>query len=160
VLPLLGAFVAESSIVSENVLRDTIAEKYNNLEKFTESATLLKKIKVPKGAGGRPPIGPPPKLPTASEMPIAVVIPSVPSQGRNPNYKTWSSRTYKPSIDLDTCIRCKTCWIFCPDGAIDMKGDEYPSIDYNYCTGCGICINNCPVGAYDTRLEMKQEVLT
>jgi pyruvate ferredoxin oxidoreductase delta subunit len=120
---------------------------------------MLKKMKVPKGAGGMPPYGPPPRLPRASEMPIAVVVPAVPEQGRNPNYKTSSNRTYKQSIDLDQCIRCKNCWIFCPDGAIDMRGDEHPSIDYDYCSGCGICVNTCPVGAIDSQIEFKEEVM-
>jgi len=159
VLQLLGAFVAESSIVSEQALHDTLGEKYPNLEKFVESAAMLKKMKVPKGAGGMPPYGPPPRLPRASEMPIAVVVPAVPEQGRNPNYKTSSNRTYKQSIDLDQCIRCKNCWIFCPDGAIDMRGDEHPSIDYDYCSGCGICVNTCPVGAIDSQIEFKEEVM-
>ena len=159
VLPLIGAFIAESSIVSEQALRDTLGAKYHDLEKFVESAALLKKMQVPKGAGRMPSYGLPPRLPTASEMPIAVVVPAVPENGRNPNFKTSSSRTYKPSVDLGQCIRCKTCWIFCPDGAIDMRGDEHPSIDYDYCTGCGICVNNCPVGAIDSQLEFKEEVM-
>jgi len=158
VLPLLGAFVAESLIVSEKTLRDTLSVNYHDLEKFVEGATTLKKMKVPKGAGGMPSFGPPPRLPTASEMPIAVVVPAVPEKGRNPGFKTWSFRTYKPNIKLEQCIRCKTCWIFCPDGAIDVRGDEYPSIDFDYCTGCGICVNNCPVEAIDSQLELKVEV--
>lgn len=159
VLPLLGAFIAESSIVSEQALHDTLGVKYLDLEKFVESHTTLKKMKVPKGAGGIPAYGPPPRLPTASEMPIAVVVPAVPEKSRNPNFKTSSSRTYKPTVDVDQCIRCKTCWIFCPDGAIDMRGVEQPSIDYDYCTGCGICVNNCPVGAIDSKIELREEVV-
>ncbi len=159
VLPLLGAFIAESSIVSEQALLDTLCVKYIDLEKFVESQTTLKKMKVPKGAGGIQAYGPPPRLPTASEMSIAVVVPAVPGKSRNPNFKTSSSRTYKPTIDISQCIRCKTCWIFCPDGAIDMKGDEHPSIDYEYCTGCGICENNCPVGAIDSQIELKEEIV-
>ncbi len=158
VLPLLGAFIAESSIVSEQALRNTLNVKYYDLKKLVESPTTLKKMKVPKGAGGMPAYGPPPQLPTASEMPIAVVVPAVPEKSRNPNYKTSSSRTYKPTVDTDQCIRCKTCWIFCPDGTIDISGDEYPSIDYDYCTGCGICENNCPVGAINSQIELKEEI--
>lgn len=158
VLPLLGALAAESPIVSEKTLRDTLGMKCHDLEKFVEAASMLRKMKVPKGAGGIPSFGPPPKLPTASEMPIAVVVPAVPEKGRNPGFKTGSFRTHKPNINLEQCIRCRTCWIFCPDGAIDEKRDEYPSIDYDYCTGCGICVNVCPVEAIDSQLELKVEV--
>jgi 2-oxoacid:acceptor oxidoreductase delta subunit (pyruvate/2-ketoisovalerate family) len=159
VLPLLGAFVAESSIVSEQALRDTLGVKYRNLDKLVESVALLKKMQVSKGTGGMPAFGLPPRLPTASEMPIAVVVPAVPVKGRNPNFKTGASRTYKPSVDPEICIKCKTCWILCPDGVIDMRGDEHASIDYDYCTGCGICENNCPMGAISSQLELKEEIV-
>jgi pyruvate ferredoxin oxidoreductase delta subunit len=90
-------------------------------------------------------------------MPIAVVVPAVPKGGRNPGYKTASSRTYKPEINYDQCVRCRTCWIFCPDGAIDMNEEGYPSLNYDYCTGCNICKNNCPVDAYEVKLELEME---
>jgi len=158
ILSLLGALAAESSVVSEKALRETLSTKYQNLEKFTEAASMLKKKKVPKGTGGGPSFGPAPRLPTASEMPIGVVVPAVPEKSRNPHFKTGSSRTYKQNIDHGQCIRCKTCWIFCPDGSIDLNEEGAPAIDYDYCTGCGICVDMCPVGAIESQLELKVEV--
>ncbi len=157
VLQVLGAFSKESSIVSESSLREILDEKYHNLENFDEGFKGTKKITVKIGSGGKPEFPAPPKLPNASEMPIAVVIPAVPKGGRNPGYKTASSRTYKPEINYDQCVRCRTCWIFCPDGAIDMNEEGYPSLNYEYCTGCNICKNNCPVDAYDIKLELEME---
>lgn len=157
VLPLLGALAAESRIVSEEALRHTLSRRYPDLEKFTEAVSTLRKMEVTKGSGGGPSPGPPPALPTASEMPIGVVVPAVPPKGRNPHFKTGSSRTYKPVFNLDQCIRCRTCWIFCPDGAIDMDEEGYPSADFDYCTGCGICVDVCPVDAIESQLELRAE---
>lgn len=157
VLPLLGAFVSKFPIISGNTIGNILREKYQNIDTFVKAASTLKIMKVRKGEGGAPPFSPPPQLPTVSEMPIGVVIPAVPKNSRNPNYKTSSSRTYKPNINFDTCIRCKTCWILCPDGAINKNGNDYPSIDYDYCTGCLICENNCPVQAIESNIELKRE---
>ena len=158
VLPLLGALAAESPVVSEEALRETLSKSHTYIEKFVEAATALKKMEVPKGTGGGPSFEPPPRLPTASEMPIAVVIPAVPAKGRNPYFKTGSSRTYKPVFKHDQCVRCRTCWIFCPDGSIDMDDEGYPSADFDYCSGCGICVEMCPVDAIESQLELREEV--
>jgi len=43
------------------------------------------------------------------------------------------------------CRACDICWIFCPDGSVDLNGGK-PEFDYDYCKGCGICSNECPCG--------------
>jgi len=158
VLPLLGALAADSPVVSEEALRETLSKSHTNIEKFVEATTALNKMKVSKGAGGGPSFEPAPKLPTVSEMPIAVVIPAVPAKGRNPHFKTGSSRTYKPVFIHDQCVRCRTCWIFCPDGSVDIDDEGYPSADFDYCSGCGICVEMCPVEAIENQLELREEV--
>ncbi len=40
------------------------------------------------------------------------------------------------------CNACRTCFVFCPDGAITW--DEGPVIDHEFCKGCGICVVECP----------------
>lgn len=58
--------------------------------------------------------------------------------------KTGTWRIYTPEIDYKRCIRCRTCYVFCPHGAIDwVKGK--PVINYTFCKGCMICGDNCPV---------------
>ncbi len=40
------------------------------------------------------------------------------------------------------CNECRTCFVFCPDGAITWE--EGPVIDHEFCKGCGICVVECP----------------
>ena len=76
---------------------------------------------------------------------------SYPVEGAMGKTGTW--RVFRPIIELDKCIKCWRCWIFCPDASIS-KG-EYPTIDYIYCKGCGICANECPVKAISMEREKK-----
>jgi pyruvate ferredoxin oxidoreductase gamma subunit len=55
-----------------------------------------------------------------------------------------SWRVFTPIIDLEKCTGCRTCWLFCPETAIQWK-DNKPEIEYNKCKGCGICVEECPV---------------
>ncbi len=52
-----------------------------------------------------------------------------------------------PVIDKKACIKCKACFVFCPDSAIKMGTDGIPKIDYEQCKGCLICLRECPVRA-------------
>lgn len=69
--------------------------------------------------------------------------------------KTGGWRAMRPVLDQSKCVRCGTCWMYCPEGAIkkDEKGNFV--IDYDYCKGCGICANECPVKAIKMELEKK-----
>ena len=55
-----------------------------------------------------------------------------------------SWRVFTPKIDLEKCTSCKTCWLFCPETAINWV-DNKPEIEYRKCKGCGICVHECPV---------------
>lgn len=57
-------------------------------------------------------------------------------------------RIFKPAVDLDRCISCRFCWIYCPETAITLV-DEKPLFDYDRCKGCGICVHECPVKAIE-----------
>lgn len=52
-------------------------------------------------------------------------------------------RTFYPKLNIDNCIKCMKCWIFCPEGCIDKSTGEI-QIDLDFCKGCGICEKECP----------------
>jgi len=61
-----------------------------------------------------------------------------------------SWRVFTPEIGVDKCIGCKSCWIFCPETAIQWdEAKKKPYIEYNKCKGCGVCANECPVKAIE-----------
>jgi pyruvate ferredoxin oxidoreductase delta subunit len=64
--------------------------------------------------------------------------------GNAETYETGSWRTKAPAIDFDRCTNCLFCWIWCPDGAIQVKDGKVVGIDLFHCKGCGICAHECP----------------
>jgi 2-oxoacid:acceptor oxidoreductase delta subunit (pyruvate/2-ketoisovalerate family) len=66
--------------------------------------------------------------------------------------KTGAWRTVRPVIDSEKCNGCFTCWKFCPEACIQIKGDKV-NIDYDFCKGCGICENECPKKAISMQME-------
>ena len=67
-----------------------------------------------------------------------------------------SWRVFTPEVDVDKCIGCKSCWIFCPETAIQWDEEKKkPMIEYRKCKGCGLCANECPVEAIEmVRVEV------
>ena len=77
------------------------------------------------------------------ELIIPLSQPKVGAGGKKGEWKV-----FKPLIDEKRCIKCQTCWMFCPETAIEIKTrKQVPKINYDWCTGCGICANECPVDA-------------
>lgn len=66
--------------------------------------------------------------------------------GSSLKYKTGDWRAFRPVIDVEKCVNCLLCWIYCPDGAI-IRLENHVAVNYDYCKGCGICKTECPVGA-------------
>jgi pyruvate ferredoxin oxidoreductase delta subunit len=67
--------------------------------------------------------------------------------GNAATYRTGDWRSQRPVYSKDKCIRCQTCYIFCPDIAIKVLEDGYIEHDFFYCKGCGICAQECPTDA-------------
>ena len=80
--------------------------------------------------------------------PTPISRPTVAAVGRT---GTW--RTFRPVIDLEKCVKCLLCWLYCPEAAIELGEDDTPRVNYDYCKGCGICAEECKHGA----IEMVRE---
>ena len=76
----------------------------------------------------------------------------VQTQPENRNYAETNSankyvgdwRVIKPVWQVDLCIDCQNCWVYCPDSSIISRNKEMVGIDYDHCKGCGICVEVCP----------------
>jgi pyruvate ferredoxin oxidoreductase delta subunit len=64
---------------------------------------------------------------------------------RNPYFKKFSTRTMRPVIDFDKCIKCTLCWLQCPDSCFDVTPDQTYDLNAEACCGCGVCEAVCPV---------------
>jgi Pyruvate/2-oxoacid:ferredoxin oxidoreductase delta subunit len=64
---------------------------------------------------------------------------------RNPYFKKFTTRTMRPVIDFDTCVKCNLCWISCPDSCFDVMPDATFDANMEACCGCGVCEAVCPV---------------
>ena len=58
-------------------------------------------------------------------------------------------------IDPESCIRCGTCEITCPSGAITHGANNYV-VDAAKCQLCMACIDPCPTGAIDSWRKLPQ----
>ena len=64
---------------------------------------------------------------------------------RNPYFKKYTTRTMRPVIDFDKCIKCTLCWLQCPDSCFDVTPDQTYDLNAEACCGCGVCEAVCPV---------------
>lgn len=55
-----------------------------------------------------------------------------------------SWRVVKPVFNIDVCIDCQNCWVWCPDSSILSRDKQMLGIDYDHCKGCEVCVEVCP----------------
>ncbi len=55
-------------------------------------------------------------------------------------------RAMRPKVDRDKCVKCATCWLFCPVQCIVEKKYWF-DVNYATCKGCGVCAEECPHNA-------------
>jgi pyruvate ferredoxin oxidoreductase delta subunit len=96
------------------------------------------------------------ELPRWWEMREGVTVPAIPvgkpKEGgrgyvpeRNPYFKKFTTRTMRPVIDFDKCVKCTLCWLQCPDSCFDVMPDGTYDANMEACCGCGVCEAVCPV---------------
>lgn len=98
----------------------------------------------PQEARGTPKVQAPTTLaPISTGLPGGVVLAET-----APHPRTGSWRTgLKPAVNLEACINCLLCWVYCPDDAIRTDGQAFGGFDYQHCKGCELCVGACPTQA-------------
>ena len=65
--------------------------------------------------------------------------------GRSEVFKKFSTRSMRPVVNFETCIKCTLCWLQCPDTCFDVTPDGLYDANMESCCGCGVCEAVCPV---------------
>ena len=81
---------------------------------------------------------------TWKELPIGAIIKE---PGSSKRFETGDWRTERPILDLERCIHCMFCWIYCPDSSVKVEDGKMEGFLYEYCKGCAICADVCPTKA-------------
>jgi pyruvate ferredoxin oxidoreductase delta subunit len=70
-----------------------------------------------------------------------------------------SWRVDKPVFNIDVCIDCQNCWIWCPDTSILSRDKQMLGIDYDHCKGCAVCAEVCPTNPKSLIMFSEQTAL-
>lgn len=73
--------------------------------------------------------------------------------GNSVEYKTGGWRAFRPVRDVEKCIHCMICWVFCPDSSILVENEKMVGFNLEHCKGCGLCAQQCPTDC----IEMVEE---
>ena len=57
--------------------------------------------------------------------------------------KTGDWRAERPVVDRDKCVKCATCWLYCPTQCVEEKPTWFEA-GLEICKGCGVCAQECP----------------
>ena len=68
----------------------------------------------------------------------------VTAPGSMAEVETGSWSIQHPVVDMERCVHCMICWIFCPDSCFQVKDGLLVGVDFQHCKGCGICAEECP----------------
>jgi pyruvate ferredoxin oxidoreductase delta subunit len=143
-------------------LQEVIQQEWRDGLKATSALRAYERIQaltVPPGQGN------PEKpyefqLPKWHEMREGIAIPNIAMGGavrdpetaeaggyrpaRNPTFKKFTTRTMRPVVDFEKCIKCTLCWLQCPDSCFDVMPDGMYDANMEACCGCGVCEAVCP----------------
>jgi len=156
---VLGAIAAvDPGIISieavESYLLERTKDKHRaEAARASYDATLrgIRVVKAGEGAEWHHEI---PRLPTWKEFEEGgVVVPAVPrgfkmgprGQTRNDAFKRGTTKSHRPVVRFDLCIKCTLCWYDCPDECFDPTDDGLYDVNYEVCVGCHKCAEVCPV---------------
>jgi pyruvate ferredoxin oxidoreductase delta subunit len=87
----------------------------------------------------------PVEMPDWTQMREGLVIPAVELGKTNKQFMKYPTRTARPLVQFDTCVKCQICYTVCPDECFIPTPEGHYDISYQSCCGCGICAQSCPV---------------
>jgi len=144
-------------------VQKVIVDQWNDKVKAESAARAYERIEtVPVKPGtGNPEVPYHFNFPKWHEMGDGIAIPCIPAGGavedptthasggwrpeRNPTFKKYTTRTMRPVVNFDTCIKCTLCWLQCPDSCFDVTPEGLYDANMQACCGCGVCEAVCPV---------------
>lgn len=69
--------------------------------------------------------------------------------------KTGDWRAERPVVNRDKCVKCGTCWLYCPTQCVQEKKHWFEA-NLDICKGCGICARECPHHAIKMNEETEE----
>jgi len=135
---ILGAFAKVTGLINLESIEKAIKKSFPGRLGEMNMAAVKRSYDEVKG----------PVQATVKDAPAEKLDIEVGGYGVLKDVSSW--RVFTPTVHEDKCIGCKTCWIFCPETAIEWNEEtKKPSIRFNACKGCGLCANECPVKAIE-----------
>lgn len=98
----------------------------------------------------------PVQKPDWTQMREGLVIPAVEVGRNNELFKKYTTRTARPLVKFDACVKCQICYAVCPDECFIPTPEGHYDVNYEHCCGCGICAQTCPVSGC---IEMVDETV-
>jgi len=144
-------------------LQETIRSEWHDEVKATSAQRAFERVTTTtvQRTQGNPETPYSFEFPKWTEMREGIAIPSIahghqmkdPNTGemgglqpeRNPTFKKYTTRTMRPVVNFDTCIKCTLCWLHCPDSCFDVTPEGLYDANMQACCGCGVCEAVCPV---------------
>jgi pyruvate ferredoxin oxidoreductase delta subunit len=160
---ILGAIAkALPELFSLASVQETIRDEWNDELKATSAQRSYERLQsyTVKPGQGNPEEPYKFDMPKWTEMREGIAIPGIarghamtdPISGkqggfkpeRNATFKKWATRTMRPVVDFDKCIKCTLCWLACPDSVFDVTPEGFYDANMEACCGCGVCEAVCP----------------
>ncbi len=143
-------------------LQEVIAQEWHDPLKATSALRAYERVETVTVTPGEGNAEKPYEftMPKWHEMREGVAIPAIPvgaavadaaagttggfRPARNAVFKKFTTRTMRPVVDFDKCIKCTLCWLQCPDSCFDVMPDGMYDASMEACCGCGVCEAVCP----------------
>ncbi len=136
-----GGLVALDSLIAQAAAGPDAARREAELREGYESVRLH-----PVAAGeGAEDTYTPVEMPGWTQMREGLVVPAVEVGSTNKLFMKYTTRTARPLVKFDACVKCQICYTVCPDECFIPTPEGHYDVSYDHCCGCGICAQSCPV---------------